>query len=120
MAIQFQCSQCGVQFNVGAELAGTMARCNSCGNVVQVPAVAASPQKRMPPVVAAKPQIPVARIEGQVSASQSLPVSRIKLPQSPPRTAPGLKRPVYQLPSQARSSDGLSTGAWLAIGGGIA
>src|SRR5262245_64692390 len=94
MAIQFQCSQCGVQFNVGEELAGTMARCNSCGNVVTVPAPQPAPRKKLPPVVAQpkrtaptastntalqplQPMLPVARVESP--AASSLPVARIEV-----------------------------------------
>src|SRR5436190_9329661 len=124
MAIQFQCSQCGVQFNVGAELAGTMARCNSCGNVVTVPAPQPAPRKKPPPVVAPQ-QIPVARIESP--APKSLPVARMEVapavaltPLAPTPAVPGLKRPVYQFPSQAPRSGGPSVGMWLAIGGGVA
>jgi hypothetical protein len=154
MAIQFQCSQCGVQFNVGQELAGTMARCNSCGNVVTVPAAQPAqpaPQKKLPPVVAPvaknalqpasanaplQPMLPVARIESP--APQSLPVARMEVaqpaanytapssapqpltPLAPAPTASGIKRPVYQLPSQRPRAGGSSMGMWLAIGGGVA
>src|SRR5947199_251208 len=102
MAIQFLCSKCGVQFSVGENLAGTMARCNNCGNVVQVPA--ARPTQHIPearieqvPPAAARAALPVARME-------VVPSPVVGAQPAPAPITPQLRRPIYPVPKRRESS----------------
>jgi WD40 repeat protein len=96
MSIQFQCSVCGRQFDVPEQMAGTKARCNTCGNIVTVP------------------------LAGEEDLSAGL--TEISDPYLDAQTTPFA---VGALPGHAVAGDdgeGLPKAAWIAIGvgGGVA
>jgi len=50
MAIQFRCPQCGKEYQVGDEYAGSQAKCRACGATMAVPSPAPPAQVQMPAV----------------------------------------------------------------------
>ncbi|MCL4204362.1 MAG: hypothetical protein KJ000_17905 [Pirellulaceae bacterium] len=96
MSIQFQCSLCGRQFDVPDQMAGTKARCNTCGNIVTVPLAA----------------------DYDLSAG----LTEIGDTYSDGNAAPFAGGPVHAQASADDDGEGLPKAAWIAIGvgGGVA